>query len=144
MTQSMSKLANVKGHCLCGAVEITVKKMKPTICACHCHSCRRWSGGPLLSVDCGTEVVFSNNEAISYFKSSDWAKRGFCKHCGSHIFYLFTAEKKYFMPIGLFEQNNAMVLDHQIFIEEKPPYYCFANETINMTGAEVDQQFLKK
>ena len=30
-----------------------------------------------------------------------------------------------------------LVFDHQIFIEEKPSFYAFANETKNMTGEEV-------
>jgi hypothetical protein len=29
------------------------------------------------------------------------------------------------------------VLDHQIFIEQKPGWYCFANTTKELTGAEV-------
>jgi hypothetical protein len=33
------------------------------------------------------------------------------------------------------------IFDHQVFIEEKPEYYCFSNETQNMTGAEVFAMF---
>ena len=41
------------------------------------------------------------------------------------------------MPAGLFDDDKAFVFDNQVFIDEKPSYYCFANETENMTGAEV-------
>mgnify|MGYP000675211619 CR=1 FL=1 len=37
--------------------------------------------------------------------------------------------------------NDRLKIIHQIFIDEKPAYYCFANETHNMTGAEVFAQF---
>ncbi len=30
-----------------------------------------------------------------------------------------------------------MVFDHQVFIDQKPAYYEFANQTKNMTGAEL-------
>jgi hypothetical protein len=34
-----------------------------------------------------------------------------------------------------------MVLTSQIFIDEKPAYYTFANQTKTMTGAEVFAMF---
>ena len=41
------------------------------------------------------------------------------------------------MPAGIFDNSEGLVFDHQIFIDEKPEYYSFANETKNMTGEEV-------
>jgi len=140
----MENLHNVSGHCLCGEITFIVKKMKPTMCACHCSSCRRWGGGPLFSVDCGLEVDFVSTEKINVFQSTTWAERGFCQQCGSHLFYRFKENNKYFMPIGLFDQQKGIIFDHQIFIDEKPTYYCFSNETQNMTGKEVFELFLNK
>jgi len=45
------------------------------------------------------------------------------------------------MPIGLFDQDENVVFDHQIFIDEKPSFYDFSNNTKNMTGAEVFAAF---
>ncbi len=45
------------------------------------------------------------------------------------------------MPVGIFDDVEQFIFDHQIFIEEKPEYYCFANETQNMTGSEVFAMF---
>jgi hypothetical protein len=36
---------------------------------------------------------------------------------------------------GLFNLDGELNFDHQIFIDEKPMYYSFADETKNMTGA---------
>jgi hypothetical protein len=36
---------------------------------------------------------------------------------------------------------HRFIFDHQIFIDEKSEYYCFSNETQNMTGAEVFAMF---
>ena len=41
------------------------------------------------------------------------------------------------MPAGLLDDDSSFVFDHQIFIDEKPPYYEFSNKTKDMTGAEV-------
>ena len=136
-------LYNISGYCLCGGVQFTIKQMKNSLCACHCETCRRWSGGPLLSVDCGKKVTFKNKNNISVYDSSDWAERGFCGHCGTHLFYRYIPDDKYFMPIGLLNEQENIYFDHQIFINEKPTYYCFANKTIMMTAEEVFAQFLK-
>jgi len=125
------------GKCLCGGVNITVKAMSNEVGVCHCGSCRRWTGGPLFAVDCGTDVSFGGEELISVFDSSEWAQRGFCSKCGSHLFYRLKESGLYIMPAGLFEGDEQLVLDHQVFIDEKPEYYSFANETSTMTGAEV-------
>ncbi len=125
------------GNCLCGTVQVTVKNMSNHVGACHCSMCRRWSSGPLLAVDCGTEVSFTGEENISVFNSSEWAERGFCSTCGSHLFYRIKESKQYVIPVGLFNDNQKLVFNHQIFIDDKPSFYSFANETSNMTGAEV-------
>jgi hypothetical protein len=104
--------------------------------------CRKWSGGPVLAVDCGTDVSFSGEENISIYDSSEWAERGFCKKCGSHLFYRLKHNHQYNIEVGLFENNEAaFTLEYQIFIDEKPALYHFGNETKNMTGAEVFEQF---
>ena len=137
----MSDLIEGKGSCLCGAVHLYAKTMSKDVGACHCSMCRKWTGGPLLAVDCGKDVVFEGGENISTFDSSAWAERGFCNKCGSHLFYRLKEQNQYIVPVGLFDNFTEVVFDHQIFIEEKPSFYSFANETKNMTGAEVFAQF---
>jgi hypothetical protein len=43
----------------------------------------------------------------------------------------------HYVPVGLFDENDQMTLSHEIFIDSKPHYYHFAEQTTNMTGAEV-------
>ncbi len=125
------------GSCLCGATRITAKDIKKSVGACHCNMCRKWGGGPLMAVDCGTEVSFNGEENITVYNSSEWAERGFCNQCGSHLFYRLKESSKYMIPAGLFDIDKMFIFDHQVFIDERPSFYCFTNETKNMTGAEV-------
>ena len=90
-----------------------------------------------MAVDCGTEVTFAGEENITVFNSSDWAERGFCSKCGSHLFYRLKGNGQYIMPVGLFPDGQALSFDHQVFIEQKPQYYSFENKTHDMTGAEL-------
>lgn len=137
----MISKAEQKGSCLCGAVSIAVKANSNSVGACHCNMCLKWAGGPLLVVDCGNDVQFEGDNNITAYRSSEWAERGFCNKCGSHLFYRLIKTQQYFIPVGLLDDPNEWVFDHQIFYEEKPAYYTFANETKNLTGAEVFAQF---
>ena len=97
--------------------------------------------GPFFAVDCGSDVSFEGEDNLSVYNSSDWAERGFCKKCGSHVFYRLKANQHYMLSAGLFEDQKEFVLDHQIFIDKKPSFYSFANETVTMTEAEVFAKF---
>lgn len=130
----------IKGHCLCGDVEVSVKDVGKSVGACHCGMCRRWTGGPFMVVDCGDRVQLAGEERISVFDSSEWAERGFCSRCGTHLFYRLKQQGTYFVPVGLLEAGD-WIFDHQVFVDEQPSFYAFANDTNNMTGPELFAQY---
>ncbi|MBW4512336.1 MAG: GFA family protein [Scytonematopsis contorta HA4267-MV1] len=137
----MANVSVAQGSCLCGAVRISAKNMINLVGACHCNMCRKWGGAAFLAVECGSDVSFSGEENIGVYQSSEWAERGFCQKCGSHLFYKLKQNNQHFIPVGLFDNSEGLRFDHQVFIDEKPEYYSFANETHNMTGAELFAQF---
>ncbi|MDZ7735782.1 MAG: GFA family protein [Gammaproteobacteria bacterium] len=130
-----------RGGCLCGAVTVFVETPSNSVAACHCNMCRKWTSGPLFAIQCDSGVYFDGEKDTSVFNSSEWAERGFCSHCGSHLFYRLKETNQYFIPAGLFDDVSTFVFEHQIFIEEKPVFYDFANKTENMTGAEIFSQY---
>ncbi len=75
-----------KGSCLCGEVSFIANNASRSVSACHCSMCRKWGGGPVMAVDCGTDVTFKGEENISVFNSSKWAELGYRNKCGSHQF----------------------------------------------------------
>ena len=137
MSAKNTDVTERRGKCLCGAVRITAKNAANKVGACHCDMCRRWGGGPFMEIACGTDVSFSGEENISVFDSSEWAERGFCRKCGSHLFYRLKGTGEHQVPVGIFDDNEGLRFDHQVFIDEKPSFYRFANETDDMTGAEI-------
>ncbi|MFC6633473.1 GFA family protein [Microbulbifer taiwanensis] len=130
----------MKGTCLCEAVTVEASESKEFE-ACHCGICRRWGGGPLLAVHCGNNAAFTGNESIATFASSDWAERGFCKNCGTHIFYHLKPTDEYIIPLGLFQSEGNFVFKGQVFIDQKPSFYEFSNQTENLTEREVFEKF---
>ena len=53
------------------------------------------------------------------------------------MFYRLKQNNMHFVPVGLFDDDAGLHFDHQVFIDEKPAYYTFGNDTKEMTGAEV-------
>ena len=133
----MNNSIKATGKCLCGFVEIRSESISTDVGACHCNMCRKWSAGPFLAVECQGEVQISGEDNVSTFNSSEWAERGFCSKCGTHLFYRLKANNLYVIPAGLFDEEPQFNFDHQVFIDEKPQYYTFSNETKNMTGEEL-------
>ncbi len=132
----MTENLNLAGACLCGAVKVTVTADKPCVSVCHCDMCRRWSAGPFMALNCRV-VNFEGQENISRIRSSDWAERGFCKKCGSNLFYHIVDASAYQMAAGLFDDQSVMRMSVQVFTDFKPSFYEFANKTKMMTGADV-------
>jgi hypothetical protein len=130
-----------KTTCLCGVVKITVKKINPKFTVCHCGSCRTWGGAPFFAVQCGTNVTIEGSDKVKVYDSSSWASRGFCTECGTHLFYKFKESGEYNMPVGLFPNLEGLEMDMQYFSDLRPSYYCFANKTKEMTGAELFAKF---
>lgn len=126
-----------RGHCICGEVRIKAKNASSSVGACHCKMCRRWGGGPFMEIDCGADVEIDGEENIAVFNSSDWAERGFCRNCGTHLFYRLKESRQHMIPVGLFEDSESLVFESQVFIDEKPDYYEFTNKTKDLTGEEL-------
>lgn len=130
------------GTCLCGAVRYEIEDAPETTSACHCNMCRKWSGGVYLGYHAvAGKARVEGEENVTLYKSSDWAERGFCKTCGSSLFYRLTAPGPHrgemHFGLGTLDDGNGIALTEEIFVDEKPDGYAFAGETHKMTGAEV-------
>lgn len=137
----MTESTQHSGVCLCGAVRLRVELAGASVGACHCGMCRKWTGGPLLAVESRGSVHIEGEENVERYQSSDWAERGFCRRCGTHLFYRLKSGNMHAVPVGVLDGDADWVLDHQIFIDEKPGFYAFANDTRNLTAAEVFAQY---
>jgi hypothetical protein len=136
-----SQVGRLSGGCLCGAVRFTSVPREHAFGACHCSMCRRWTAGPFLTVDCDDTVVIEDAANLGVYRSSDWAERCFCTKCGTPLFYRLVGRNHYAVSAEAFDDPKDFAFTSQIFIEEKPAYYEFANATKNMTGAEVFAAF---
>lgn len=130
----------VTGKCLCGAVRFTANPEHSNVTTCHCSMCRNWSAGPFFALDCSS-LKIENESKLGIFRSSEWAERGFCKKCGTPLFYHLVGKDFYAISAEALDDKSNLTLSSQIFVDEKPGYYDFANKTTNKTGAELFAEF---
>jgi hypothetical protein len=128
--------APLDGRCLCGAVTIRLEGARPLVDVCHCDMCRRWGGGAFAGVS-GRDFTVAGEENVALYRSSGRAERAFCARCGSSLWYRFVPADHHSFLAGLFELPPGFAMWRQIFIDEKPHWYAFAQDTPTMSGAEV-------
>lgn len=135
----MKDSQKVSGKCLCGAVELRAVVPDEKVEACHCSMCRKWGGGPFIGFTTD-QVTIAGEENVAIFDSSEWAERTFCKHCGTHLFYKMKGKDMYSVAAGFFSDLSDVELSEEIYIDSKPHYYSFAQNTEQLT----EQQVLEK
>lgn len=136
MSEHAETTSRSKGRCLCGAIEIDLTDPKPHIDVCHCTMCRQWGAGPFMGVS-GASFALNGQDQVAVYCASQWAERAFCKTCGSSLYYRFLPTDHYSFSAGLFDLGQGFTIEKQIFVDEKPSFYDFAQETPMQTGAQV-------
>lgn len=127
---------DVTGRCLCGAVAFRAKAATHDVAVCHCGMCRRWTGGPLMYIDVEGTPSFAGRDAIGIYRSSETGERGFCKNCGSVLFWKVAGAERYALTAGSLDAAEGLTFTKEIFIEDKPPFYDFANATEKLYGSD--------
>ena len=116
------------GGCECGKVRFEVNKVRETVTVCHCSQCRRTSGHFWASTHAlFSDVTFLKDEGLEWFASSDFACRGFCRFCGSSLFYKMNDETGIGIAAGCLDQTSGMKISKHIFAADKGEYYEIAD-----------------
>lgn len=124
----MASADPLSASCLCGAVALTIHQKPSHFDACH-----------LRHMPQVGEVSASSQVGI--YASSAWPQRAFCRQCGTHLYYQLHGKDLYFIPAGFFPELTDVPFTEEIFIDERPPYYAFANDTTKLTGEEVVSKY---
>ncbi len=123
------------GRCLCGKVSYTVAAATLHHHACHCGTCRRWAGGPAFAAAV-KDVSWRGDDFVRRYASSEWAERGFCGDCGTHLFFHFKPTDDYYISVGSFDDDSDFRLVGEIYVDAQPPGYRFAEGLDRLTGDE--------
>lgn len=112
------------GSCLCGAVRFTVQGDLTEPNACHCQACRKQTGHFLASVAVPRSSLWVEGEAdVKWYQSSEKVRRGFCRVCGSTLFWDPIYHDWTAIAMGAFDGATGTLLALHIFVAEKGDYY---------------------
>ncbi|RLK00565.1 GFA family protein [Ruegeria conchae] len=112
------------GSCLCGAVAFVVDGDLTPPNACHCGQCRKQSGHLWAStVTHQDNLNFTASETLGWYRASDIAKRGFCRACGSFLFWQHNDEDTIAISVGSLDEPTGLKLAQHIFVADKGDYY---------------------
>lgn len=138
------------GNCACGAVSYSLPPLddgRPyELSTCHCETCRRWTGGILLSVSppCKTPAI-QGQENISIYKSSEFGERAFCKLCGSSLYFKVVSKGAYENDVhfcaGTLSDFKDLQLTREVFVDSKPDAYALEDNgkrRLVLTKADYD------
>ena len=115
---------NLEGSCLCGAVTFKVEGELPEGSACHCTKCRKHTGHYEAGVDVPRErVSIAGEGAIYWYFSSENVRRGFCRICGSSLFFDPVGRPWIGLNLGVFDGPTGTRIGLHIFVADKGDYY---------------------
>lgn len=116
------------GACLCGTVRFRTRGALRGVIYCHCSQCRRQTGHFVAATNIADErIVIEGGEAITWYATSEEAKRGFCGRCGSLLFWKHRDLDNVSVMAGAFDKPTGLVAECHIFVADKGDYYDIAD-----------------
>ena len=118
-----------RGGCLCGAVTFTASGAMMTPNACHCAMCRRWHGALGVYTSAPRErVVVSGAEHVAWYQSSPGIERGFCRRCGSKLFWRKDDRSDLDLVMGCLDAPTGLKIAKHIWVAFKGDYYDITDD----------------
>lgn len=112
------------GGCLCGRVRYEVSGPLDDVVYCHCEQCRRQSGSWFAATRTNADALTIEGEAnLTWFAASDDAKRAFCRHCGSHLFWRRNGSDEVSILAGSLDVPTGLHSREHIFVADKADWY---------------------
>jgi hypothetical protein len=117
------------GGCFCGQVRYEVAGEATTLCVCHCASCRRASGAPMVSWGTFAADDFSIVRGrLTQYRSSPKVTRAFCAECGTSLTYRHDDRGgEIDLTLSSLDDPAALVPEMHIWVEDKLPWIVIAD-----------------
>lgn len=112
------------GSCNCGAVRFRTRGPLREVIACHCSQCRRQTGLYYAATNIlDVEMTVEGYESVSWYRSSPQARRGFCKVCGSALFWKMDGLDYTSIMAGAFDMPSGLAVGYHIYCADKGDFY---------------------
>jgi hypothetical protein len=121
----------IEGGCQCGAIRYAMhvpQVEKPHVC--HCRMCQRATGGVFAALaGCAKSKLEWTRGQPAFFASSNLAKRGFCRDCGTPLTFAYDRpEARIYVTIGSLDDPELALIDAQCGLESKISWVAFCED----------------
>jgi hypothetical protein len=124
----MTTPSSVAGRCECGAVRFTVAGPMREVVNCHCGQCRRFHGHIGAYTNCAlADLSFAEQRGLRWYQSSSVARRGFCRECGSSLFWRRIDSETISVAAGCLDAPTGLRTVRHIFTAHRGDYYEIAD-----------------
>lgn len=137
----MSTAKNVTmGGCLCGSVRFEVLAPLRGVVNCHCGMCRRLHGsfGPHTKAP-RANLRITDDSGLAWYETSKIARRGFCRNCGSGLFWDPYSQDGVGIIAGCLDVPTGLKTIGHIFVGEKSDFYEIADGAPQFEGSSEGQ-----
>jgi len=117
------------GGCLCGNLRFAASAPAINLCYCHCASCRRASGAPLVAWGTFARDSFRiTHGQLSEYRSSARVLRGFCAACGGALTYRHEARSTEIdVTLASLDAPGALAPHTHVWVGDKLPWVVIAD-----------------
>jgi hypothetical protein len=134
-TPKAAKAPAIVGGCLCGAVRFEVRGALRDVVNCHCGQCRKFHGHYAAYTNAAlTDIAITGKRQLKWYRSSDFARRGFCGKCGSSLFWHRLKGATISIAAGAFDPPTNLKTTRHIFVAHKGDYYRIADRLERLPG----------
>lgn len=142
MTSANDRAPRAAGGCLCGAVRYEVRGALRPVVACHCGQCLRSHGHyAAYTAAAEADVTVIEDGDLAWYHASGAARRGFCRLCGSRLFWDPKDMDYLAIAAGTIDRPSGLKLARHIFTGDKADYYEIADGLVALpTGMSTDQR----
>lgn len=117
-----------QGGCLCGAVRFSTTARLRDVIFCHCSQCRRQTGLYYAATSVPkADLVIAGAENLTWYAASDAARRGFCKCCGSALFWEPATADYMAILAGAFDDPSTLTAGYHICTAGRATFYAIAD-----------------
>lgn len=122
MTDEAYRFEPRSGGCQCGTVCFHASELRDNPHFCYCRMCQKAMGNLFAAlVGVRHEHLTWTRGNPAEFMSSDLAARGYCRDCGTPLYYRFLGGEHISFAIGAFDDPQSVPLLYQFGIEGKHP-----------------------
>ncbi|HET8729381.1 MAG TPA: GFA family protein [Alphaproteobacteria bacterium] len=123
------------GGCLCGAVRYRVTGPMRDVIDCHCRMCLRTHGHVgAYSSTALPNLQLTESRGLKWYRSSDKARRGFCRECGASLFWHADPGTSISIAAGTIDPPTGLKTVRHIYLADKGDYYEITDGLEQMPG----------